>query len=479
MNKKSLIILCVIFTLLIGLVFVKKGMKLSVPTTEEVSAIVTAPVSSDSISEITLRLGDGMEEGEDSSQNVRLRKVSDQWVVESQYGVRANDRVITSALEKLDRLEGEMRSDKAELLGDYGISGDKALHILLEHDGGVVHLVVGMEKAGFQNNFVRFGEKNAVYVVNENLLTAFGVRGDEGEEYLDVGKWSDKRITNLVVDNLIGVAITQTANGVDEMVIDVRKNMVNDKKQWQSVQPYSFGLSASKIKKIAENFNSTYAREIIAPDQGEAFEAPGWTGTFTFEGGDQVKLVRGAKDAEEKNYYLKVEGAAYYYLVPVSTFTGREKQQGDIFAANPLKVEEGGIEAISVEDKDGGKELNAVKVSLESGEVAVAEGEAEVQEERQEDVWKSPDGAVIETAKVRDVINKIKDMNLEAVPKTASSEGTLTITITKEGVVQEYTISNGVKLESGKECHLLKVKGEDQDYCASKDHVAAIKSALP
>ena len=481
MNKKSLIILCIVFAILVGLVFVKKSIKPKIPTTEEIVDIIVPSVNIDGLSDIVLRLGGAQAEDDGDLGNVHLAKENGEWIVKTRYGVHANEKTITPVLEKLDQLKGELRSDKKGLFSDYGIGDDEGVHVeLRQGEAKNIHVVVGTHKVGYQNNFVRFGGTNAVYVVNENLLGTLGVIGEGEDQKLDTTKWVDKRIAHLAADDIIGVAITQAVNGSQETVMDIRKKLVGENKKWQSVKPYAFGLSAAKIKSMVEKFNGTYARDVIAPDVSGVFDVPGWTGTFTLESGGEVKLVRGAKDEEEKNYYVKQEGAGYFYLVSVSTFDNREKQQGDIFASNPLKVEEGNVDGIEIHDLDSKKKFSVLKMSPPAAVDASAGDDVEDPEAKEEVVWQTPDGEAVETSKVKEMITKIKDMNLEAVSSSVSSpKGALTMSFTKNGETQKYTISKDAALENGKECHFLRLIGADQDYCVSKAHVTALQNILP
>lgn len=481
MKERNLIILCVIFAVLVGLVFVKKGMKPQVPTTEEAADIIASPVSADDITEVIVRLGDGGGGDEDNPRRVHLLKEDGQWAVKTRYGVHANDKAITPVLDQLDQLKGELRSKKEGLFSDYGIEDEQAVHVELRRgDAEAAHVVIGTKKAGYRNNFVRLAGTSAVYLVNENLLGAFGVRGEGEDQKLDADKWVDKRIARIDADGVTAVAITKIKDGAEEEVIHLKKEEVDGKKQWQSVKPYAFGLSASKIKRMIETFNNTYAREVIAPAEEGGFDAPGWTGVFTLENGEQTKIVRGSKDADGNNYYVRREGAGYDYLVPVSTFDSREKQQGDIFAGNPLKVEEGNVESIEVRDIDGKKEFRASKKEPPETAEAPAEEKTGEPQSKKEDVWETPGGEAVETAKVRDIITKIKGFNVEMVPRPASSlKNMLTIRVTKEGETKEYAVSKDIKLDNGKECHFLTVNADSQGYCVSKSQVTALQSALP
>lgn len=503
MKQKNLIVLLIILAALIGLVFVKKATKPEVPTTEESVDVIATAVNAASVNEISLLLvsgktagSEGVSEGQaneaqdgqaagegDTTQRgfVSLVKEGDKWKDMTQYGVYANETNVASALDMLDQLKGELRSNKANVLGDYGITEEQALNIKLKRtDGQIVHILVGTETAGYQDSFVRLQDSNAVYVVSGNLLATFGVRGEDKERTLDTKIWADKRIAHLNVNDITGISITQTVNGVQEKVIDLQQETLDETKKWQSTIPYDFNLNANKIKNIAENLNNTYAQEVIASGTPGVYDAPGWVGTFTLAGGQAVKIVRGNKDSDSQNYYVKEDGAAYHFLVPVSAFDSRENQQGDIFTANPLKVEEKTVTAIAVADLESKKEFSAVKKSPDQTAEAPAQGEAGTQEANKEDVWTTPSGESMDAAKVRDILSQISAFNLEAVPLPAASlANVMTLSITGEEGAKQYTVSKDIKLDNGKECHFLKAGAGTQGYCVSKSQVTALKNALP
>jgi len=478
MREKNLVILCIVFAILIGLVFFKKSIKPQVPTTEEISDIIEPSISLDGLTEIIIRLGDGKSDDADKPKNVHLAKEDDHWIVKTHYGVYARDQIITTLLKKLDQLQGELRSNKKGILRDYGIDDEQAVHVqLLRPDADLIDIAVGIKKAGFRDNFVRMGKSNAVYIVNENLLSTLGVRGEDEEQKLDTNKWVDKRITHLEPNDVVGVTITEGNGSAERTAIDLTRELVDGKKQWKSAIPYDINLSASKIKKIVEIFNNTYAQEIVAPDEEGVFDAPGWTGIFSLENGDQVKIIRGEEKPEGK-YYVKQEGAGYFYHIATSTFHSRKNQQGNIFANNPLKANEKNIGEIEIRDLINKKKFHALKKAPQEAEAKDENTDEET--EKKEDVWETPGGEDVELAKVQDIINKIKDIVLEAVLQPeASIEDAMVMRIVNNGVSTEYTISKDLKLDTGKECHFLKVGTNAQSYCASKSSISALQNILP
>lgn len=479
MKKKNLIILCIIFLVLISLTFFKKSVKPQVSMTEEVSDIIAPSIDLDGLTEIIIRMGDGKSDDIDKPKNVHLAKEGDHWVVKTHYGVYARDQVIAPLIEKLDQLKGELRSNKKGILQDYGIDDEQAVHIQLHRqDADHIDVAVGTQKAGYQNNFVRVGGTNAVYIVAENLLAVLGVRGEGEDQKLDTNKWVDKRITHLEPNDVVGVTITESDGQEERIAIDIRKESVDDKKQWKSAIPYDFGLSASKIKSMIEVFNNTYAQEVVSPDEEGVFDTLGWTGVFTFENGDQVRIVRGIEKPEGK-YYVKQEGAGYFFHIATSTFQSRKDQQGNIFVNNPLKADEKNISEIEVRDLVNKKKFHVFKKVPEAVK-EITEEQADDQAEKKEDHWETSRGEVIELTKVRDVINKIKGIALEAVlqPEVSINDA-MVIRIVREGVATEYTVSKDLKLDTGKECHFLRVGKNAQSYCASKSAITALQNILP
>jgi len=478
MREKNLVILCIVFAILISLVFFKKSIKPQVPTTEEISDIIELSISLDGLTEIIINLGDGKSDDTDKPKNVHLAKENDHWIVKTHYGVYARDQSITSLLDKLDQLKGELRSNKKGILGDYGIDDEQAVHVQLHRqEADPINIAVGTKKSGYQYNFVRMGESNAVYIVNENLLSALGVRGEDDDLKLDANTWIDKRITHLESNDVVGVTITEGNGSAERTVIDLKRESADGKKQWSSAIPYDISLSASKIKSMVGVFNNTYAQEVVAPDVEGVFDAPGWTGVFTLENGEQVKIVRGEEKPEGK-YYVKQEGVGYFYHIATSSFHSKKNQQGNIFANNPLKVDEKNISEIEIRDLVDKKKFHALRKTPEDTEAK--DENADEETEKKEDVWETPGGEAVKLTKVRDIISKIKNISLEAVLKPeASINGAMVIRIVKKGVLTEYKVSRDLKLDTGKECHFLRVGKNAQSYCASKSTINALQNILP
>ena len=483
MKEKNLIILCVVFAVLMSLVFVKKSMNKSVPTVEEVTNIIEPLLSGDTVSKIVVRIGNGISEEEDKPKNVSVLKENDSWIVETQYGVYANESVITKVLEGFDLLEGELRSDNKEVLADYGIDDASGVHVeFYRPNAEKIHVLVGTKQAGYQNNFVRFGDKNAVYAVAVNLLASLSVRDQEDDKKIDANRWVDKKIARIDSEDVVAFKVVETQAGQELTVVDLKRELVDGKKKWKSNIPYSFGMSASKIKNVFSVFNNTHSREIIAPDTEGVFDGSKWVGSFTLTDGGKIKIIRGNKDDTGDNYYVKREGATYHYLVPASTFNSRMDQQGNIFAGNVLGINEKSLESVEINSLEKNKVFSVIK-KVTVPEVLdgqdTKEGE-QPKESEPESTWETPTGELIAADKIQDMINKLKNINPEIMLQPAASvENSMVISITKNGSSSQYTIGKDVVLDTGKECRFLKVDANEQGYCVSKSAIVALENILP
>jgi hypothetical protein len=103
------------------------------------------------------------------------------WRVESKHGAPAQETKVKDFLEQLEQLEGELRSSSAEVLKDYGIADDQALHLALTgRDGGILkELLWGKQGPGYDETFVRQAGSDSVYLVRANLRGSLGIYGGE------------------------------------------------------------------------------------------------------------------------------------------------------------------------------------------------------------------------------------------------------------------------------------------------------------
>ncbi len=121
------------------------------------------------------------------------------WTVESRFGAPGDATKIEEFLAKIRDREGEFRSGKAEVLGDFQLLDDQALHIALyrkDRAEAESHLLVGKGE-NFRGCFVRRKGQNEVYSVDADLRTDLGFWGGEEKQQPESAEWISKVVIDL------------------------------------------------------------------------------------------------------------------------------------------------------------------------------------------------------------------------------------------------------------------------------------------
>lgn len=470
MKLKNLLILCAVFLLLMGLVLLKQGRKPKVVVSDEGKTIVSTPIDLNTEDEVLLRFGD-------VSVPIHFQKKNNQWLVTSFHQVPVDKVRLQGLVDQLNRLEGEIRSDNAALLPDYGIADKEGIHVIFKNGGTeAFHFVIGAKRAGPTDDFIRSGNDNKVYIVHENLLAQFGLWGEVKAGNFKTDLWLDKRVISLEEKDVQGIRVAQTTKGQERVWMELTRKEVDGNKKWSSTVEYPFGLSATKIKSYVNSFANLRASQVVPLQEADtAFNEDLWQAKFTLEGGGTVTLLRGKKDKNGYNYYVKLDGKDYCFKVPVATFDNFVKGTGDIFVTNPLKIEDGKVVSVDVQDIPGHKKFTATKV---------AEDQVQSQEASapQKFVWNTPAGKTVETKSVEDMIRNFKSMNLTLAPvEQIPPKDMLLIRWRQEGntTAQAYRISAKATALSGQECHFLKVDNDPNGYCYTEKAITGFQKTIP
>lgn len=120
--------------------------------------------------------------GPESSALVLARKDAD-WFVESSYGHPVQAGKLESIFSELLSLQGEFRSSSEEVLTDYQLKDEEALHLkVFARDGGeALHLLIGSSLPGGSGFFLRRAGEINVYASHGRLLGQLGLWGDKRE----------------------------------------------------------------------------------------------------------------------------------------------------------------------------------------------------------------------------------------------------------------------------------------------------------
>ncbi len=194
MSGKRLLPLIVVLGILVVAAIVLKRQPTPIRLVEEVGFTRLVPQSllTDEIRGIDLYQGA-------KTQNVlRLRRRNRAWVVASHFDAPVQTVKIERLLASLIDLQGELRSDKAELLKAFHLESSQALHLRIytqDPDKPAVHLLAGKRQGN--NGFIRVEDDARIYSVNLNLFNEADLQNDKTSQSPPPEPWLDLQIQNV------------------------------------------------------------------------------------------------------------------------------------------------------------------------------------------------------------------------------------------------------------------------------------------
>jgi hypothetical protein len=204
MSGKRLLPLAALLIILVLVAVVLKRQPAPPRLSEEVGfeRLVPEALRADSIRGVDLYQGTKPE------QVVRLRRQGDVWVAASHYDAPVQADKIRKFLETLSTLEGELRADQAELLGDFRLNDAQALHLRLYTDNPetpAVHLLAG--KTSGRHSFMRLASQTRVYSVNLHLHSEAGLPGSDTEQPPQARPWLALQIQDLPQEQITALEL--------------------------------------------------------------------------------------------------------------------------------------------------------------------------------------------------------------------------------------------------------------------------------
>jgi hypothetical protein len=268
---------------------------------------------------------------------LRLRRQDGTWVAASYYNAPVQTDKINKLLQALGTLEGELRSEKAELLGDFRLEESQALHLLLYTDNldtPVLHLLAG--KGSGRNGFVRLANKTQVYSVNLNVPSEAGLSGTAAEQSPQAKPWLNlqiqdipkEQVTALVLhtpERALHFALQQepaatTAGATPEATTKTR---------WQLTAPQvSYAVKQAGPEGLVSTLRTLRADDIADPakiaDYG--LDNPVYRAVLTIQAANQearqVSLLVGHAVPEQSGKrYARLDTQGPVYILPGWTFT--------------------------------------------------------------------------------------------------------------------------------------------------------------
>jgi hypothetical protein len=324
MKFKKLIILLVVLAGLLSLSLLKKAMDAQNSPELKKEEVTESPfkgLSPAFISKIIVRAGDeaGVEIKKDSS---------GEWWIEIPVRARAQKPVIEKLIENLSSVKGELRADSKELLKDFSISDEEAVHVILSSDGDkeMAHAVVSRIRPNGSQNFIRAGGSNRVFITSEDILSSLSLYAKDDKP--NAKSFTDMQVLKLDTNTV--ESVSWQVNG--KTPLKLKKEAVEGKTVWDfDPKNPKEEVDANQVNNFLSIISNTYGMEIIdlkRSDLGFDGKAP-FLSVVQNKGSQssQLDLIAGNANAEKKTLMIKVLPDNIGYEIPDTSFENLKKDR--------------------------------------------------------------------------------------------------------------------------------------------------------
>ncbi len=353
MKAKQLLSLIIIFFIATGIFVAKKVfLKEKLETKEYTSLEISFNPSH--VKEIKIEAP--------NSEGVSLINKDNDWVVASRWNLEAERPKIEMLIAAFSNLTGELRSASKGLLGDYGITEGKAYSITIStEDSQPQKFFIGAKKPSPGKTFLRKNNSNAVYLVNADIFSLFGIEGDGS---LDQNFWVDLKLLRTDIDKIESIQIVKSIEGREVSTVWLKKELdtKKDLKHWVVVGEKKpvFDIDASKIRSFIARLNNLRAIQAVKPGSKDYGLGTPFLRIILGNGKGRKELIVGNEvSGQSKERYVATSKDSIY-TISDSRLKNLDIDISKFFIDNPLRIDKKSLESISI-STPGGKRLTLNK----------------------------------------------------------------------------------------------------------------------
>lgn len=172
LKPKHFLILAVVLVILVGISFLQRADRRRDATQPALDVVLAGDWTAAELSRLVVGFGE-------EAEALVLERGPDGWIVASHWGAAASEQRIDTLLDVLGGLEGEFRSDRADVLADYGLAGQNTVRVTGYDQGGTEAFAidVGAKVPGAAGQFVRRPGEDTVYLTTTSVLSPLGMHG--------------------------------------------------------------------------------------------------------------------------------------------------------------------------------------------------------------------------------------------------------------------------------------------------------------
>lgn len=295
---------------------------------------------------------------------IRLRKEAHAWVVTSYYNAPVQAKKMTSFLNILSGLEGEVRADSAEFLADFRLEPAQALHLQVYVDNSetaALHLLAGKHRGRYA--FVRLSDHHRVYSVNLNLHHEAGLYGRDSDQSPQAKPWIDLRIQDFRSAPITQITLHTPARRwrfIRQQQTVASSNAWGEtpktKPQWGLAEPnLEYAVKQDALDSLARTLRTLRAEDIADPANrdGYGLETSLYRALVVLQPERQesreVTLWVGHETPEQAGTrYARVGTEGPVYMLSQRTFNRLFPKGKDLLDLPSLALEEKAIQQIAL-----------------------------------------------------------------------------------------------------------------------------------
>ena len=278
--------------------------------------------------------GVDMYQGSLPDQVLSLRRQGDGWQVPTYFDAPVRPSRIESLLDQIGSLEGELRADREELVGEFDLEEEQALHLRVYTDDKeepALHLLAG--RGGRRSGFVRLVGDSRVYNVDLNLHSMAGLWGENLGSPPAAETWLQLRLNEIRSENVVAVEL-QSPRGhfrFARVEPEDAEGATEGQGTWRSEVPdVDYKVNHQLLDRIAVALGNLRADDVADAGNAAAYglEDSAYRAVLSVQSGDEAEArqvvmrfgheVPGA-DMDGARYGV-LEGNETIYVVPGWSF---------------------------------------------------------------------------------------------------------------------------------------------------------------
>jgi hypothetical protein len=385
MSGKRLLPLAAVLVVLVIVALMVKRQPTSTRLVDEVGweRLVPDSLRAEAISGVDLY------QGSQPDQVLSLRRQGDRWQVPSYFNAPVRPGRIEVLLEQIGGLEGELRADRAELLGEFDLEEEQALHLRVYTDDETepaLHLLAG--KGGQRSGFVRLLDDSRVYNVDLNLHSVAGLWGEKLGNVPEAQTWLQLRMNEIPSEEVTGLELESSRghfrfSRVEPEDAEAAEGEAEAKRLWRAEVPaVDYEVNQQLLDRLAVALGTLRADDIVDGSKIAEYglEDSVYRATLTVQSGDgaarQVAMRFGHEipgpEMDGARYGILEEGETVY-AVPGWSLRQFFPKGKSLLNLPGLYLQKDDVQQIALFSAD-----NTVRLSRAAAAAGpVAEGEAE------------------------------------------------------------------------------------------------------